>query len=737
MVPDRGSPRGSRRAPGGTGPVSPWPYGPGSTGGVPRSPCSRRNGRRSRRRSRAPRTQLAGAWDEDERPQLRARHNRWTVVGADAQLRCGRDGRWWPYRKEHGRWTPAGPAGPDPAAALAVVLDDHRLPGRGRCSSPSSLRSRPRPAAGHPAPASPVSRAALPGPRSTGLHRMRPLRTRGCGPPASATAVRPRRGRCCGPCRRRRRRGRARRSTSTRGRADRGGGTGPAAGSGYGLASSSSGVHLQPGQARQPHLRPQPQQMAALDLLDAPEVQRVADPQPVRVPAAAPQPHPAGQAVRPAAHRPCEGEGVPAVLAPDALDHRPQGLRGGVDGPFPPVGVEAAAGPVGVGGQGVAGRAGHRSGGPAGGDLGVPDPLERQGERLVDADRGTRRTGYVRGDVVFVADDFVAQRLGERPGDGARYRRDQADPVAREPGGQDRHGDDEAPGQPGHRRVPAHHVAVRDDVGAADVEGAVHVGGHGGAADEVAQDVADGDALDAGAHPAGRDHDRQPLGEVTEHFEGGGAGADDDGGAQHGRRHPGVQQDLPHLGARAQMGRQLPFRHVPRCQPAEVDDAADACGAGLLPEDLGGPAVGALEAGSRAERVVQVVRDVDVPHRLAHRLLVGDVTAYHLGTAGPGVVAQFLRRTGQTAHPVPGGEQFGDQPAADVAGGPGGQAPEGGCVVPVCHCLPPVQWSVDVPSGFYRLFVWPVQMSGSPVTVALPPAIRRRIFRRSRFSCAA
>ncbi|MBU3871091.1 SWF or SNF family helicase, partial [Streptomyces sp. 4503] len=67
------------------------------------------------------RVQLAAAWEGDERaPGLRAAGNRWTVVGADLQVRYGRDGRWWPYRKEHGRWWPAGPAGPDPAAALAM-----------------------------------------------------------------------------------------------------------------------------------------------------------------------------------------------------------------------------------------------------------------------------------------------------------------------------------------------------------------------------------------------------------------------------------------------------------------------------------------------------------------------------------------------------------------------------------------------------------------------------------------
>ncbi|MFE0190021.1 SWF or SNF family helicase [Streptomyces sp. NPDC058989] len=63
---------------------------------------------------------LAAAWGDGEtRPRLRAAGNRWTVVGGDAQLRYGRDGRWWPYRREGGRWVPAGPATDDPAGALA------------------------------------------------------------------------------------------------------------------------------------------------------------------------------------------------------------------------------------------------------------------------------------------------------------------------------------------------------------------------------------------------------------------------------------------------------------------------------------------------------------------------------------------------------------------------------------------------------------------------------------------
>ncbi|MFI1325619.1 SWF or SNF family helicase [Streptomyces sp. WAC04189] len=68
------------------------------------------------------RAALESAWDEDGRPSLRARANHWTVVGAPHQLRLDRDGRWWPYREEHGSWVPAGGATQDPATALASAV---------------------------------------------------------------------------------------------------------------------------------------------------------------------------------------------------------------------------------------------------------------------------------------------------------------------------------------------------------------------------------------------------------------------------------------------------------------------------------------------------------------------------------------------------------------------------------------------------------------------------------------
>ncbi|MFF3752364.1 SWF or SNF family helicase [Streptomyces sp. NPDC002018] len=68
---------------------------------------------------------LGAAWEDGDRPRLRAMGaGRWSVADAPAQLRYGHDGRWWPYRKERGRWVPAGPAEHDPAAALAEALNE-------------------------------------------------------------------------------------------------------------------------------------------------------------------------------------------------------------------------------------------------------------------------------------------------------------------------------------------------------------------------------------------------------------------------------------------------------------------------------------------------------------------------------------------------------------------------------------------------------------------------------------
>ncbi|MEU3607569.1 hypothetical protein AB0E83_19315 [Streptomyces sp. NPDC035033] len=67
---------------------------------------------------------LAGAWEDGERPELSRSGACWTVAGAEAQLRLGEDGRWWPYRRTGGVWSPAGPADRDPATALTMATAD-------------------------------------------------------------------------------------------------------------------------------------------------------------------------------------------------------------------------------------------------------------------------------------------------------------------------------------------------------------------------------------------------------------------------------------------------------------------------------------------------------------------------------------------------------------------------------------------------------------------------------------
>ncbi|MEY2232545.1 SWF or SNF family helicase [Streptomyces sp. BF23-19] len=64
------------------------------------------------------RAALDVAWADEEAPALRRVRARWTEAGTDRQLRLGREGRWWPYRREAGRWIPSGPSAPEPGSAL-------------------------------------------------------------------------------------------------------------------------------------------------------------------------------------------------------------------------------------------------------------------------------------------------------------------------------------------------------------------------------------------------------------------------------------------------------------------------------------------------------------------------------------------------------------------------------------------------------------------------------------------
>jgi hypothetical protein len=60
--------------------------------------------------------------DGDDVPEVTVWRNRFTVAERGAQLRLGRDGRWYPYRRRAGDWWPAGPPARDAGAALGELL---------------------------------------------------------------------------------------------------------------------------------------------------------------------------------------------------------------------------------------------------------------------------------------------------------------------------------------------------------------------------------------------------------------------------------------------------------------------------------------------------------------------------------------------------------------------------------------------------------------------------------------
>ncbi|WP_394805842.1 SWIM zinc finger family protein [Streptomyces fradiae] len=67
---------------------------------------------------------VGAAAEEGGRPALvPLGGGRWAGAGGDVQVRLGRDGRWWPYRREDDRWAPAGPSGRDPGTVLAALLE--------------------------------------------------------------------------------------------------------------------------------------------------------------------------------------------------------------------------------------------------------------------------------------------------------------------------------------------------------------------------------------------------------------------------------------------------------------------------------------------------------------------------------------------------------------------------------------------------------------------------------------
>ena len=356
-----------------------------------------------------------------------------------------------------------------------------------------------------------------------------------------------------------------------------------------------------------------------------------------------------------------------------------------MDDPAAVVGEQRAAGPRGIARLGVARLAVARRAGPLAlrparlhGRL--LDPLQRHGDGRPEAEQPLRRIGHVLGDVVLPADDLGAERTDERPGQRVRNGRDQTDPVAGQTRSEERHPDDDPAAQAGHGGEALHHVAVGDDVRAADVEAPVDLGRQRRTADQVVQHVLHRDRLQPCVHPPRGDHHRQPLGEVAQHLERRRSAAENDRRAQHRRRHTGVQENLPDLGPRRQVLGDLAVRPVGRGgpvvgQPAEVDDAAHPAGLRRGGEVRGGTAILGREVPPAGEGVDQVVGDVDALEHGRQGGSVEDVGGRDLDLGRPRDVAQPSLGAGQRAHAEARGQQFGHKPPADVAGGSGDQCP--------------------------------------------------------------
>lgn len=235
----------------------------------------------------------------------------------------------------------------------------------------------------------------------------------------------------------------------------------------------------------------------------------------------------------------------------------------------------------------------------------------------------------------------------------------------------------------GHRRVALHHVAIGEYVGSADVEPTAHIRRHRRAADQVVQDVADGDRLDPGAEPAWGDHYRQAVGQVPQHLERRRAGPENHGRAQHRDRYAGCQQNLADLAPGIQVRREfLAFR----VEPAEIDDARYAGLPGRRRERQGVMPVACLEPPAGAEGVDQVVGDVHAVHRPPQLPRVPGVRLHDLDLVVPGPIAEPAWVPCHRADPEAGLEQLRHEAAADVAGDSGD---EGEALI---HASPVPEW---------------------------------------------
>ena len=261
------------------------------------------------------------------------------------------------------------------------------------------------------------------------------------------------------------------------------------------------------------------------------------------------------------------------------------------------------------------------------------------------------------------------QRAGDVGGD----RGDQPQPVRRQRRREHRDADDARLAADGGAER-AHHVLVAQEVGPADVVDAARRLGQRGDADQVLDQVGQRDRRRLRLHPARRHHHRQVVDEVADHLVGGGAGADDDAGAQFGHRNgPGAQR-VAGLLARDQVLGLGRGRH----ESAEIDDAPNAASGGRTREVLGRLDIELAEVAARRHRVDEVVRGVDAGERGHERFRLQRIGLHQLDAA-PGARLQHLDVARGGAHAAPSGDEGGHEVGADVAAGAEHQRQRRGC----------------------------------------------------------
>ena len=216
-------------------------------------------------------------------------------------------------------------------------------------------------------------------------------------------------------------------------------------------------------------------------------------------------------------------------------------------------------------------------------------------------------------------------------------------------------------GESGLPRVDRHHLGVRHDVGSTDLEDARHGFGVFDGGDEVAQHVANRDGLAARVDPFGGDHDRQDLGEVSQHLETRRTRADDDGGTKLDRLDRSRGEHLPDVVAAAEMRAEV---GVVVAEPAEIDDARHSGRFGGAPEVLRDGPFSGHPVGALADAVDEEHRDVDAFHRGAQ--VAADVGAHHLDVLVPRCRVELAGIPHHAADGVSSCEELGDETAADI-----------------------------------------------------------------------